>query len=99
MELTGKCKSDFGNIKYHLLWFFTKKYRNLFILRWFNVVTNIAIDIQNWEGKYDYAVFHPYIDRVYQDTTCAETRDKNYDSVVCKAIEKANEIFNKTNKE
>jgi len=91
--LTDKCKIEFElvNPQYFAL---TQVVVNLCIWRWFNINTNIIVDIQNWDGKFDFAVAYKEADEVFCDITDAENRTTDFDANLQRAIIKANELFN-----
>lgn len=92
-ELTGKCREMFLKECKWYFRFLPEYVQNLMVIRWFNIRTKIWVDIQNWDGKYDFAVFDPGQDRVYMDVFDAGRRIKNYDEIQVRAIKKANEVF------
>jgi len=94
--LTGKCKKDFIKYKTALIFYFIpRKILNYLIFRWFNIKTEICIDLQNWQDDgFDFAVQHPYLNKVYQSQNIAGNREKNFDKNIESAIKKANQIYN-----
>ncbi len=97
MILTKFCERDFLRDNSFFVLFLPKRYLNLLILRWFNTRTEIGVDIQNWGDGLDWAVTHYRTDRVYVSEYGSGNRIKDFDKILCEAIEKANEIYNKYN--
>lgn len=92
--LHGHCLDRFNDDKEWYFGLLPKKYQNIIILRWLNV-NFTPVDIQNWDGLYDYAVNHPYRNEVFQDNVTAVNRTASYDEIVRRAITKAATIYNK----
>lgn len=95
MILTNSCKAAFLKSNSLSVQLLSEPLKNLAIYRWFNMETNIGIDIQNWEGDgFDYNVSDPYVDKVYTSKNVAGNRNKNFDEVLKEALKKANSIYN-----
>lgn len=96
--ITGKTKTHFDRYR-PWYWFALSYSTKLMILyRWFNLHTDICIDIQHWQHDgFDYAVQHPVDDIVFVSNKRAGERHRDFDNVLKQAIEKASEIYNYSN--
>lgn len=96
--LTNKTKEDFKKYQKWYYSFLSKHIQILIIYRWFNLHTNICIDIQHWQDDgFDFSVQHPNKNKVYLSINSAGNRTKDFDRNLAQAIIKADEIYNSLN--
>jgi len=76
-------------------WFFIpEQYKYLIVYRWLNI-NCFPVDIQNWEGLYDYAITNPYKNEVIMDNVTSKSRTKDFDTILKRAVVKALYLKNK----
>jgi hypothetical protein len=96
-NLTGICEKSFLSTAKWWYKYLPVFIMNLIIIRWFNVHTDVWVDIQNWGDEYDFAVFNPVTQRVHMDEFESGHRIKDYDKIQSRAIKKANSVYNRIN--
>lgn len=93
-SIYGDARKDFIKCYWWSV-FLPERLFHLLAYRWFNTKTNVWVDIQNWDGRFDYAVSFHGSDEVFVSNYDSKTRLKDFDKALSMAIHKASDLYNK----
>lgn len=96
MVLTGCCKKDFYDSNSFWIFFLSRRLRNLIAFRWFNMFTEISIDMTYCDKNgFDYAVADNRLKGIYSYEAKTGFLVRDFDIALEDALMVANSIYNR----